>query len=94
MRQAARANFAPALFFPVRAACRALPIGPMSGIFFYLAAAACLITLVILMVGIGGFGTGKASPRFSNRMMRYRIVAQAVAIVLLLMMVWFAKQGL
>lgn len=66
----------------------------MSGILFYLAGAACLVTLGVLMVGIGGFGSGKASPRFSNRMMRYRIIAQAVAVVLLLAMVWFAKQGM
>ncbi|MBK0399373.1 twin transmembrane helix small protein [Limibaculum sp. M0105] len=66
----------------------------MSGIFFYLAAAACLATLAVLLIGIGGFGSGKASPRFSNRMMRYRVIAQAIAIVLLLMMVWFAKQGM
>lgn len=67
---------------------------PMSGILFYLAGAACLVTLGVLMVGIGGFGSGKASPRFSNRMMRYRIIAQAVAVALLLAMVWFAKQGM
>ena len=66
----------------------------MSGIFFYLAAAACLVTLGVLMFGIGGFGTGKMSPRTSNRVMRYRIIAQAVAVALLLAMVWLAKQGL
>jgi hypothetical protein len=65
----------------------------MSGIFFYLAAAACFVTLAVLMIGIGGFGSGKMSPRTSNRMMRYRIIAQATAVVLLLIMVWLAKQG-
>lgn len=78
---------------PVRGPTGTLPIVRMSGIFFYLAAAACLVTLGVLVIGIGGFGSGKFSPRSSNRMMRYRIIAQAVAVALLLAMVWLAKNG-
>ena len=65
----------------------------MSGFLFFLAVAACLGVLAILAVGIGGFGSGKASPQFSQRMMRFRIIAQAVALVLVLLTIWAAQSG-
>jgi hypoxia induced protein len=69
----------------------------MSGIFFYLAMAAILVTAAVLAVGIGGFGSkhreGPDGARFSNRLMRYRIIAQFVAVVLLMLMVWAAQSG-
>ncbi|MEM8597949.1 MAG: HIG1 domain-containing protein [Pseudomonadota bacterium] len=46
---------------------------------------ACAGVLVVLALGVGGFGTGKASPAFSQRMMRLRIIGQAVAVVLLIL---------
>lgn len=52
---------------------------------FLLAALAALAVLVILAVGIGGFAKGGAfNAKHGNRMMRWRIIAQAVAIVLIL----------
>lgn len=65
----------------------------MSGILFYAAAAACLVTLGVLVLGIGGFGSGKASPAFSQKMMRARIVAQFVAVILIMLTIWAAKSG-
>lgn len=65
----------------------------MSGFLFFVAAAACLGVLAVLAVGIGGFGSGKASPKFSQRMMRLRIIAQAVALVLVLLAIWAAQSG-
>ncbi|MEM1382102.1 MAG: twin transmembrane helix small protein [Pseudomonadota bacterium] len=65
----------------------------MSQVLLYLAGAACFATLGVLMVGIGGFGSGKASPKFSNRMMRWRIIAQLVAIVLIMLTVLAARNG-
>ena len=53
---------------------------------FYLGIAAAFVTL-----GIGGFGTGKMSPQRQNRMMVYRIVGQATAVVLLF--IAFAVMG-
>lgn len=42
-----------------------------------------LIVLAILMVGIGGFAKGGAfNARHGNRMMRWRIIAQAVVVAL------------
>ena len=65
----------------------------MSGILFYIAAIACVATLAVLMAGVIGFGSGKASPQFSNKMMRWRIVAQFLAVVFLLLMVAAAQSG-
>ncbi len=69
----------------------------MSGILFYLAAAAILITAGVLAFGVGGFGSkgreGIEGARFSNRLMRYRILAQFVAIILLMLTVWAISRG-
>jgi hypothetical protein len=69
----------------------------MSGFLFYFAALACLVTLGVLAYGIGGFGSkgrdGIEGARFSNKLMRWRIVAQAVAVVLILLTVWAIKGG-
>ena len=65
----------------------------MSENILYMAIAACLATLVVLMIGIIGFGTGKCTPSFSNRMMRYRIIAQFVAIVLIMATILVARSG-
>lgn len=51
---------------------------------FLLAAAASLVVLVILMVGIAGFAKGgEFNRKHANRIMRYRIIAQFVAVVLI-----------
>jgi hypothetical protein len=65
----------------------------MSDTFFYMAGAACLFTLAVLMVGILGFGLGKSTPSFSNRMMRWRIIGQFVAIVLIMVTILVAQGG-
>lgn len=58
---------------------------------FYLGVAACLATLCVLAFGIGGFGTGKVTSRGQNRLMRWRIIAQATAVVLLVLAVLATK---
>ena len=69
----------------------------MSGILFYLAAIACIVTLAILAVGVGGFGSksreGVEGARLSNRLMRYRIIAQFVAVILIMLTVWAVGKG-
>ncbi|MFN3937121.1 MAG: twin transmembrane helix small protein [Gemmobacter sp.] len=51
---------------------------------FLLAAFASLLVLVILMIGIGGFARGgEFNRRHANRLMRYRIAAQFVAVMLI-----------
>ena len=65
----------------------------MSGSAFYLALGACVATLIVVMIGILGFGTGRASASFSQKMMRLRIVAQFAAIVLIMLTIWLAQSG-
>lgn len=56
---------------------------------FILAALAVLVVTVILVVGIGGFARGgDFNRKHGNRMMRWRIVAQAVAVALILIFIW------
>ncbi|MCB2129104.1 MAG: twin transmembrane helix small protein [Rhodobacteraceae bacterium] len=61
---------------------------------FIIAAIACLGVLVILMIGIGGFAKGgDFNRKHANRIMRYRIIAQAVAVALILVFVIFGRHG-
>lgn len=61
---------------------------------FYVVAAAVLAVLVILMIGIGGFARGgEFNKKHANRIMRYRIIAQAVAVVLILIFVTLNRGG-
>ena len=61
---------------------------------FILAALACLVVVIVLTIGIGAFGKGGAFNRkHANRLMRYRIIAQAVAVILIVLFAYFYKQG-
>ena len=55
---------------------------------------AVLVVLLILLTGIGSFGRGgEFNKRNANKIMRYRIYAQAVAIVLILGYVYIRRGG-
>ena len=59
------------------------------GPLFYVIALALLAVLAILATGIGGFARGgEWNRRHGNRMMRWRIIAQAVAVALIMLFVW------
>ncbi len=61
---------------------------------FILVVIAVLAVLGILMFGIGGFAKGgDFNRKNANRIMRYRIYAQAVAIVVILIFVFFRRVG-
>jgi hypothetical protein len=61
---------------------------------FIIAAIACLVVLVILMLGIGSFGKGgEGAAKRSNKLMRYRIYAQGLAVALIVLFVWLRKMG-
>ncbi|EKD61384.1 MAG: hypothetical protein ACD_54C00264G0003 [uncultured bacterium] len=61
---------------------------------FILGMIACFVVLIILMIGIGGFAKGgEFSRNHSNRLMRYRIIAQAVAVILIVGFAYFRSQG-
>ncbi|MBE1285933.1 MAG: twin transmembrane helix small protein [Rhodobacteraceae bacterium] len=61
---------------------------------FILVILATMAVLVVLMIGIGGFAKGgKFNQKYGNKMMRLRIIAQAVAVVLVLLYVYLRGQG-
>ncbi len=61
---------------------------------FLLVAVAVLIVLGILLLGIGSFGKGgDFNRKYANKIMRYRIGAQFVAVVLILTFVYFRRGG-
>ena len=61
---------------------------------FLLVVAAVAITVLILLTGIGGFARGgDFNRKYANKVMRARIVAQAVAIALILLYVTLRRGG-
>ena len=59
---------------------------------FYVVAAACLGVVVILMIGIGGFAKGgDFNRKHANKIMRMRIAAQFVAVLLIPLFVWIRR---
>lgn len=66
----------------------------MGDILFILAIIACVGVVVILMLGLGGFaGGGEFNKKNSNKLMRYRIAAQFVAVLLILAFVFLRNNG-
>ena len=56
---------------------------------FITVAIACLAVLAVLLFGIFSFGRGgEFNRRNGNRLMRWRIIAQAVAIAVFLFYLW------
>jgi hypothetical protein len=61
---------------------------------FILATLATFVVLGILLVGIGGFARGgDFNRKHANRIMRYRIAAQAVAVLLIVGFAWIRSRG-
>ena len=55
---------------------------------------ACLAVLIILMIGISIFAKGgSVSRKYSNRFMRYRVIAQAIAVLIILAYVIIQQGG-
>ncbi len=56
---------------------------------FILLAIACLAVLAILLLGVGSFGKGgEFNRKNANKIMRWRIYMQAVAVALILLFVY------
>ena len=61
---------------------------------FIIVVIAVFVVLAILMVGIGGFAKGgDFNRKHANRIMRYRIYAQAFAVVLIIAFVLIRRSG-
>lgn len=57
----------------------------MGDTFFIFAILACVAVVIVLMLGLGGFaGGGAFNKKNANKLMRYRIGAQFVAVLLIL----------
>ena len=61
---------------------------------FVIVVIAMAAVAIILMIGIGGFGRGgEFNRKYANKLMRLRIFAQVIAVVLILLFVWIARGG-
>ncbi len=56
---------------------------------FYVIVLGVLVVLAVLATGIGGFAKGgEFNRKHGNRMMRWRLIAQAVAIALIMLFIY------
>lgn len=61
----------------------------MSGFIFFLIPIALAATAIILFIGIYSLAKGGAfAKQHSNRLMRLRVAAQAIAIALMMLFLW------
>ncbi|MFU8777451.1 MAG: twin transmembrane helix small protein [Roseovarius sp.] len=61
---------------------------------FILVAIGCIAVAAILIRGIATFGKeGVENAKRSNKYMQWRLIAQFVAIILILIFVYFRRQG-
>lgn len=66
----------------------------MSDPFFVIIVIAVAAVAIVLMLGLGGFaGGGAFNKRNSNKLMRLRIAAQFVAVLLILAYVYFRGEA-
>lgn len=66
----------------------------MSGLVFFLIPIGLAATAIILGVGIYSLAKGGAfAKENSNKLMRLRVMAQAVTIALMMLFLWLVQQG-
>ena len=54
----------------------------------------CLLVVIVLMIGLGGFAFGgEFNRKYANKIMRLRILFQAIAILLIILFVYFSRGG-
>lgn len=62
--------------------------------FFWAALIAALIVLGVLILGIGTFGKGgETNRKHANKIMRIRLIAQLIAVILIVLLVYLRKEG-
>lgn len=60
---------------------------------FLIATLACFAVLVILAIGIGGFARGgEFNRKYANKLMRMRIAAQALAVLVIVLFAWMRSR--
>jgi hypothetical protein len=56
---------------------------------FYVVIIAMAVVAIIMLIGIGGFGKGgDFNRKYANKIMRLRIIAQFIAVLLILLFVY------
>lgn len=66
----------------------------MADILYVLMFLAMAAVVVVLMIGLGGFaGGGAFNAKHGNKMMRLRILFQFIAVVLIVLYVYFSGGG-
>lgn len=61
---------------------------------FWVALIACLAVLGVLLVGIGGFSKGgDFNRKYANKIMQLRLLLQFIAVILIVVFVWFRHSG-
>jgi hypothetical protein len=61
---------------------------------FYVAAFACVAVVAVLLVGVGGFARGgDFNRKYANKLMRLRLLAQFIAVILIVAFVYFSRRG-
>ena len=61
---------------------------------YFIVVGAILLVLIILMIGLGSFTSGgEFNRKYANKLMRMRIIAQAVAVGLILLYVTLRGSG-
>lgn len=64
----------------------------MADPFLILIIVAVVAVVIVLMAGLGGFASGGAFNKAnSNKLMRWRIIAQFIAVVLIVIYVYFIR---
>ena len=67
-----------------------MPADPL----FIIVVLAVLAVAVILVLGIAGFAKGgEINRKYGNKMMRYRLIAQFIAIILIVLYVYLRGKG-
>ncbi|GAB5435426.1 MULTISPECIES: twin transmembrane helix small protein [Roseobacteraceae] len=66
----------------------------MENLVFVVMLGAMFAVVLVLAIGIGGFGAGgKFNAKYANKMMRLRILFQAIAVILIVLYVYLRGQG-
>lgn len=66
----------------------------MTGILFYVVIAAVVGVAIVLIIGIGAFAKGgEFNKKYGNKMMRWRIIGQLIAVVLILIFIYYRSLG-
>ncbi|MGD9863148.1 MAG: twin transmembrane helix small protein [Pseudodonghicola sp.] len=61
---------------------------------FVIVVLAILAVAGVLALGIGGFAKGGAfNAKYANKLMRLRILLQAIAVILILLYIYLTRQG-